>query len=68
MEHIVLTIEGLDCANCALKIEKELGRQDEIHSAQVDFARGKVMLTLAEGMKFDEGKLDRWQSAVKKGY
>ena len=66
MEHIVLTIEGLDCANCALKIEKELGRQDEIHSAQVDFARGKVMLTLAEGMKFDEVKLDRWQSAVKK--
>jgi len=66
MQHIVLTIEGMDCANCALKIEKELNNQSDIQLAQIDFARGKVILTLNEGIAFDDQSVKRWESAVKK--
>ncbi|TFG83726.1 MAG: cadmium-translocating P-type ATPase [Erysipelotrichales bacterium] len=66
MQHIVLTIEGMDCANCALKVEKELNRQEDIQEAKIDFARGKVLLTLSEGVRFEDAHLERWQSAVKK--
>ncbi|MGB7594928.1 MAG: heavy metal translocating P-type ATPase [Erysipelotrichaceae bacterium] len=66
MQHIVLTIEGMDCANCALKIEKELNNQSDIRQAQIDFARGKAILTLNEGVTFDDKSLKRWETAVKK--
>ncbi len=66
MQHIVLTIEGMDCANCAIKIEKELNLQSDIEQAQIDFARGKVILTLNDGVHFGEANLKRWQEAVKK--
>jgi Zn2+/Cd2+-exporting ATPase len=66
MQHIVLTIEGMDCANCALKIEKELNSLPDIQQAQIDFARGKAILTLREGAAFDDKSLQRWENAVKK--
>ena len=66
MQHIVLSIEGMDCANCAIKIEKELNKQEDIQQAQIDFARGKAILTLSEGVTFDASSLKRWQTAVKK--
>ena len=66
MQHIVLTIEGMDCANCALKIEKELNQQEDIKQAQIDYARSKVILTLNDGVSYDDANLKRWQAAVEK--
>ncbi len=31
-------LQGLDCANCAMKIEKQLNKMEEINSASVNFA------------------------------
>lgn len=66
MEHITLTIEGLSCANCALKVEKELNKQEGIQNAEIDFARGSVSLVLKEGIKFDETKRIELQNALSK--
>ena len=37
-----LILEGLDCANCALKIEGKIKELDSIKSANVDFTTGKL--------------------------
>ena len=33
-------IEGMDCADCAMKIEKGVRRLEGVQSAQVDFSGG----------------------------
>ena len=43
LEKISIKIEGLDCANCALELEEELNKLDNIE-AQVDFMNMKVTL------------------------
>ncbi|WP_235852116.1 heavy metal translocating P-type ATPase [Niallia nealsonii] len=37
-------LEGLDCANCAAKIEKEVGKLDGVASASVDFVSKKLTI------------------------
>lgn len=46
-ENIVCSIEGLDCANCAAKIEIQLNKTDGIEEARVDFLSGKLKLSLS---------------------
>lgn len=46
-ENIVCSIEGLDCANCAAKIEIQLNKADGIEEARVDFLSGKLILSLS---------------------
>ena len=46
-ENIVCSIEGLDCANCAAKIEIQLNKTDGIEEARVDFLSGKLILSLS---------------------
>lgn len=38
MKEVRYLLQGLDCANCAMKIEKQLNKMEEIESATVDFA------------------------------
>lgn len=38
MKEVKYLLQGLDCANCAMKIEKQLNKMEEIESASVDFA------------------------------
>ncbi|MBR0577429.1 cadmium-translocating P-type ATPase [Proteiniclasticum sp. BAD-10] len=40
----VLKLEGLDCANCAIKIESRIKELDGVKSASVDFTTGKLNL------------------------
>ncbi len=46
-ENIVCSIEGLDCANCAAKIEVQLNKTDGIEEARVDFLSRKLTLSLS---------------------
>lgn len=42
------TIEGLDCANCAAKIEEALGKLDGVESVRVSFLSEKVKFDLRD--------------------
>lgn len=42
----VLILEGLSCANCAAKIEKEVGSLEEVGFAAVDFVSKRLTLEL----------------------
>lgn len=46
-------LEGLDCANCAAKIEKNVKKLDGVTDATVSFFAQKLVLE-AEDEKFDE--------------
>jgi len=45
-------ITGMDCPNCALKVEKDIARQAGVESARVDFF-GNVLTVVGEGLEFD---------------
>jgi len=46
-------LEGLSCANCAAKIEKDIKALDGVSSAFVNFATARLTIE-AEDAKFDE--------------
>lgn len=46
-------LEGLDCANCAAKIEKNVKNLDGVKDATVSFFAQKLVLE-ADDEKFDE--------------
>lgn len=46
------TIEGLDCANCASKLEKAIGKIDGVEKATISFFSEKL------NIEADEEKLD----------
>lgn len=48
------TIEGLDCANCAAKIEEALGKLDGVESARVSFLSEKVKFDLRDDVDIDK--------------
>ncbi|CDR30930.1 Cadmium, zinc and cobalt-transporting ATPase [Acholeplasma oculi] len=45
--NVIYAIDGLDCANCAAKIETQLNKTDGIEEARVDFLSGKLILSLS---------------------
>lgn len=49
-----LILEGLDCANCALKIENGIKQLEGVKTANVDFTTGKLNI---EGLGGDLGKV-----------
>lgn len=53
-ENIVCSIDGLDCVNCAAKIEVQLNKTDEIQEARVDFLSRKLTLSLSSLSNKDE--------------
>lgn len=44
MKRIILNTKGLDCANCALELEKKLKQINGISNAKVVFVTGKIEL------------------------
>lgn len=44
-EHIILNIEGMSCASCALRVEKGLKKVPGVQDAQVNFATEKATIT-----------------------
>lgn len=47
-------IEGLDCANCAAKIEEALGKLDGVESVNVSFLSEKVKFDLRDDVNLEE--------------
>ncbi len=54
MKTIVYHIDGLDCANCALKVERKLNKNENVSEARVDFAQSKVFVKVHEEHVNDE--------------
>lgn len=54
MKTIIYHIDGLDCANCALKVERKLNTNEHISEARVDFAKNKVFVKVKEDHMNDE--------------
>lgn len=42
--NVIYTIDGLDCANCAAKIEEKLNKTEGILGANIDFLAKKLTL------------------------
>ena len=40
----IFTVTGLDCANCAAKLEKNINKIKGVNSAILSFATGKLMI------------------------
>ena len=53
-------LEGLDCANCAAKIEKAVGELEGVHSSSVSFLTTKMVLDV------DEDKVKDVEKAAQK--
>nr|WP_243106011.1 heavy metal translocating P-type ATPase [Clostridium fermenticellae] len=47
-------IEGLDCANCAAKIEREVNKIDGVKSAVVDFVSARLIININKPSKKNE--------------
>jgi len=45
MKKVIYTIGGLDCANCASKIERHLNKDERIAHASLDFASARLYIT-----------------------
>lgn len=48
MKKVIYTIDGLDCANCASKIERHLNADGQVAHASLDFATGRLFITFKE--------------------
>jgi len=44
-------IKGLDCANCALELEREISKIDGIKSASISFMTEKMQIECEESQK-----------------
>lgn len=63
-------LEGLDCANCAMKIEKGVQKINGVKEATVNFTSGKLTIdaeedhlaTIEQEIKSSEGIRTRCQS------
>ena len=54
MRKMEYELRGLNCADCAIKIEKEIARLDGIDSAQLVFATQKLKLQIDDAAAIDE--------------
>ena len=56
-----LSLEGLDCANCANKIEQKVNRLEEVEEANVNFSMGRMNVTMKEELKKEDviGKITK---------
>ncbi|MBQ8642862.1 MAG: cation transporter [Clostridia bacterium] len=44
----IYMLDGLECANCAAKMEKAIGELEGVHSASVSFLTTKLVLEVDE--------------------
>lgn len=42
----ILKVNGIDCANCAAKIESKISKIKKVSDASVNFMTGKVMIEI----------------------
>jgi copper chaperone CopZ len=51
-----LKIEGMACPACAERIERQLGKLEEVENAQVEYESGKGVVQIKTGMTLTEEK------------
>jgi Cd2+/Zn2+-exporting ATPase len=61
----VYQIKDIDCANCALKIEKEIQKMDGVEEVNLDFAREKITI-LGSVKHIDAKMLEKVAQSVEK--
>ena len=44
--QVLIPVEGMECASCALRIEKQLNRSGKVSSAQVNYAAGEALVAI----------------------
>ncbi|MDE8329031.1 heavy metal translocating P-type ATPase [Erysipelothrix rhusiopathiae] len=54
IKEVKFELDGLHCADCAGKIERELQKQDYIEDARVDVVLGKAKIKIKEGVDVDD--------------
>jgi len=57
-ERRVYILEGLSCANCAAKIEKEVVKLNEVLEASINLMEQKLTVLLKEGVALTDGGLE----------
>ena len=57
-------LEGLDCANCAAKMENEISKLEKVNSVSVSFMSARMTLELLE--ECAEETLNKIEKIVKK--
>ena len=53
-KEIKLSLKGLDCANCANKIEIKVNELEEIKEANLNFSLGRMALSMSEGINKED--------------
>ncbi len=59
----ILKLEGIDCANCAAKIERGISKIKGVEEANVDFMTTKLFLDAAV---IDDSLIDAIKAVVRK--
>lgn len=62
MKQIVVTLDGLSCANCGGKIERVMNSRSDITLARLDFASSKIMLEVEDD--FDPSVYDEIRKQI----
>jgi Cd2+/Zn2+-exporting ATPase len=53
-ERTVVRVEGMDCASCAVTVEKRVSRLPGVHRAVVNFAAGRLDAEHSPAVKVEE--------------
>ncbi len=59
-----IRLEGLDCANCAAKMERGISALPGVRQCQVNFLTGKMMLDMEDGR--EEAALEAAEKIIHK--
>lgn len=62
MKQIVITLDGLSCANCGGKIERAMNLRSDINLARLDFASSKMILDVEDD--FDSSVYDEIRKQI----
>ncbi len=58
------TLENLECANCAAKMERDISAFPEVSKCTITFMTSRMSLTVADGTDWND-LLDRAQRVMK---
>ena len=54
VERTVVQVEGMDCASCAITVEKSVSRLPGVHKATVNFAASRLDTEHDKGIALDQ--------------
>lgn len=66
IKEVKFDLKGLNCADCAGKIEKELKDRPDIRDARVDMVLGKAILSMDDAVLIDDSYIQNLENTVQK--